>query len=277
MSLDDENWTDDEDHEPAGGDAPRAQPGPLPLRFHMLRAAGRSLAHARVALAGADLEEETAAMERGTATHAILFGTRRVVAYTGKQRRGKDWEAFKAINADAEILTRADYERSSRMAEAVSKSGLAMAVLAGTREKTILWQQQGRQCRTTPDVADYLRCVSELKTGASSDPARFQWHALKMGYHAQMAWHQTGVVGAGLGNPHDAFVVAVESAAPYPVTVFRVTDRALDAGERMCRLWFERIRGAETTGEWPAYSQSVVDLDIPEEDPDLVFGSVEAA
>lgn len=278
LTLADEDDEAPEEH--AGGDAAQAQPGPLPVRFHMLRAAGRSPAHARLALSGAELEDETAAMERGTSTHAILFGTRKVVAYPGKQRRGKEWETFQALHRNAEILTARGYECASRMAEAVSRSKLAMAVLAGSREQRILWQQQGRACRTTPDVASYLEYVTELKTTACADPARFQWHALRMHYHAQLAWHQTGVVSAGLGNPHSAFIVAVESAAPYPVTVMRVTDRALEAGEKLCRLWFERLIGCEKTNEWPwpeAYAQTVVDLDIPDDEPELIFGSVEAA
>jgi hypothetical protein len=255
---------------------------PPPVRFHMLRAAGRSPAHAQLAIAG-DSKKPTQSMEKGTAVHALVFGTRRVIPYTPPPdpkakpgsspkrvvRNGKTWDAFKAANPDTEILAPADYDKAQRMAEAVRACPLALDVLRGTQERTLLWTSQGRTCRTTPDAASYMEFASELKTCSCSDPQRFAWHALRMHYHAQMAWHLEGIAGAGLGQPRTAYVVAVESAAPYPVTVLQLTERALEAGEKLCRLWFERLIGCEKTGEWPPYAQSVVPLDVADEDFDL--------
>lgn len=258
------------------GSHPGECPQPFPpIRFSHLKAAGRSPAHARLALMG-EGDDETRSMERGSATHALLFETVPVVAYPGAVRRGKEWEAFQANHADDLIVTAADYEKANRMADAVRANYLAQDVLRGTREKTLLWKDGGRECRATPDVADYLNHVTELKTCATADPQRFTWQALRMHYHAQLAWYLDAVVACGLGRPQAAYIVAVESSAPWPVTVLRLTDRALEAGRRACRLWFERLRGCERTGEWPAYSQSVLDLDVPDEF-ELDFGDSEAA
>ena len=71
-------------------------------------------------------------------------------------------------------------------------------------------------------------------------------------------------------------LLAVESTAPYVVTVFRVTERALEQGRRTYRLWFERLMACEEADEWPGYVQSVVPLDVPESD-EVTFGEEEAA
>jgi hypothetical protein len=265
------------DLEPAE-DTARDADAPLPVRFHMLKAAGRSGMHARMALAGKG-DPTTTAMEKGSATHAILFATAPVVFFPGKARRGKEWETWKALRRrDELIVSRSEYEAANKMADAVRSHSLAMDVLNGTHERTILWDSMGRTCRTTPDAASYLEFATELKTCACSDPQRFVWQAIRMHYHAQMAWHLGGITNAGLGQPANAYVVAVESAPPWPVTVLRLTDRALDKGQALCQLWFEKLLGFERSNQWPAYAGHVVDLDVPDDDDlNLTFGDVEAA
>jgi hypothetical protein len=277
MILDD----DDDDFASAGlepaEDTARDPDAPLPVRFHMLKAAGRSGMHARMALAGVD-SETTTAREKGTATHAILFETAPVVFYPGKTRRGKEWEAWKALRRRGElIVSRSEYEAANRMVEAVRANPLAVEVLRGTRERSIFWQSMGRACRTTPDVASYLEFATELKTCACADPVKFTWQAIRMAYHAQMAWHLGGIINAGLGQPANAYVVAVESAPPWPVTVLKLTERALDKGQALCALWFEKLLGFERSGQFPPYAQHVVDLDVPDDDLELSFADVEAA
>lgn len=250
----------------------------IPVRFHHLRAVGRSPAHARLVLRGEE-GESTREMQRGTAVHAILFETKRVIRYTvedakayggkpeGKKvsRQGKAWEAFEAANIDAEILGGEEYEKAHRMADAVRADKLAMSVLGGTRERTILWDHLGRRCRATPDAAEYDSHVTELKTSSTSDPVRFTSHALRMHYHGQLAWQLDGVIASHLGRPSAAFVVAVESAPPFPVTTLRLTERALEKGRGLYHLWLERLLSCERANEWPSYAQSVVDLDVPED------------
>jgi hypothetical protein len=243
----------------------------LPVRFSHLRAYGRSAAHGKHAR---EVElEPTYAMQRGTAVHALLFGTRKVCGYPGPQRRGKEYDAFVAERPDFEILTMAEYEKAARMAEAVQASGLAMSVLSGECEKTLRFRWNGLDCRATPDCRgpNYL---TELKSSTTSDPVRFGWHALRMHYHAQMAMQRTGVdlMPGKCARIQNCFVVCVESAAPFPVTVFRIEERALEAGEKLLMLWAERLKNSEASGVWPPYVECIVPIDIPDDDePLLVF------
>lgn len=235
-------------------------PDPGPVRFSHLRAYGRSGAHGFHARFGVE-DDQTYAMERGTATHAILFDTRKVCGYPGSVRRGKDYEAFAAEHADYEILTGAEYDKARRMADAVRQCELAQSVLQGATEQTLLFRWMGQDCRSTPDVrgADYC---TELKTCATSDPERFPWHALRMHYHAQMRLEAIASQAKGY-RVDNCYVVAVESSEPFPVTVYRITDRALEMGERLLMLWMERLRGCELSGEWPPYVTSMAEIDLP--------------
>lgn len=233
-----------------------------PIRFSHLRAYGKSGAHGLLARLGEE-DAETGAMELGTAVHAILFGTAAVMAYPGPVRRGKEYDKFVLDHPDTEILTAKAYGAANNMAEAVSASSLAMNVLKGTLEKTILFKYIGRECRVTPDVRG-LDYVTELKTSQSADPNIFPHHALRMHYHAQLAFQRSGC--ASIGVPiKDAYIVAVESAAPYLITVLHLSDRALEMGEKLCTLWMERLGGCEDARTWPGYVESMIELDVFDE------------
>jgi len=194
----------------------------------------------------------------GTAVHAIAFATKNVIAYDGI-RRGKAWDEFKAEHQDAHILSMAENYKARGMADALLADTNAVKVLAGVAETTIKFNWYGRECRSTPDVRgpDYM---TDLKTCSSSDPAKFMWHSARMAYHAQMRMQQMAC-GQDIDAP--AYLVAVESTEPYPVTVFRMTENALMEGEKLLSIWMERLKACEESQQWPAYAQSIVPLDIP--------------
>jgi len=231
----------------------------LPIRFSHLRAYGRSALHgfhARQTEA-----EQTVAMQRGTAVHALLFGNRKVAGWDGAVRRGKAYDEFAAANPDVEILTASEYEKSCKMAQAVRDSKVAAPYLEGVTEQTIRFKWYGRECRATPDIRGHKRVV-ELKTSNTSDPERFPWQSLKMKYHAQLRMQQI----ATAEDAEEAYVIVVESAEPFPVTVFRVTDEALVDGEKCLVAWMERLVTCEKSQYWPPYVECVVPLDVPRDD-----------
>jgi hypothetical protein len=239
-----------------------------PVHLTRLKLMGQSPAHYQAAV-----EPEGGAIDRGGALHAILLGGRRYLAYPGKVRRGKEYERFCADNADAVVLAQKDFDRALGMAAAVRACKPAMRVLEGQHELEINWQYLGRDCQSHLDVLG-TGYITELKSAASSDPDRFTWQAIRMGYNAQLAFYREAVIAAGLGVPKEAYVVAVESSAPFVVTVMRLTARALDQGARSCRLWMERLLACEAANDWPGYAMDIVPLDVPEEDVPLVFSGV---
>jgi hypothetical protein len=244
-------------------DVPRPPPADEPLRFSRLKRFSQSAAHFAYAP-----ELDGSHLDIGSAAHSMLLGGTNVVAFPGKVRRGKEFDAFVADNPDALILSRSEHARAAGMAEAVRRCGDAMRVLDGEREKTFTWKLQGRLCRGTPDVRT-AKFITELKTGETADPRFFPFKVRRFCYHGQLAWYSDGAVLAGLPDPQEHYVVAVEAAPPYVVTVFRIKPKDIEQGRRMTRLWFERLLQCEAAQQWPGYSQTIVELDLGDDWSDI--------
>jgi hypothetical protein len=102
------------------------------------------------------------------------------------------------------------------------------------------------------------------------------WHALRMGWLAQGVWYLDGLAAGGQILRH-VRIVAVEPTAPYAVTVFKLTAKAMDGARRTYRSWFEHLMACEASDEWPPYAQGEVDLDVPDDEPELDWGDAEEA
>lgn len=242
-----------------------------PVRFSALKHMARSPAHYAAAVETAF--DETVSMRLGSAAHALLF-EQPVSVFTGKVRRGKAWEAFQEEHADETIVNRREYEHARRLVDAIQNHRDARELIYADDavwEKTIDWKTLGRECRSTPDVRA-TRYIVDLKTTRCSEPQRFNRDGTFRSYHAQLAFYLDAVIASGLGKPAEAYIVAVESSPPFPVTVLRLTDRAIDQGRRLCRLWFERLLQCEEANYWPGYVQGVVDFDVLDDPIELMVG-----
>jgi hypothetical protein len=248
-----------------------------PLRNSHLKAMQRSPLHARHAILCDS--EPTLAMRVGSGVHSLLLGGAPLALYPGKVRRGKEYDAFVAAQPDdAIIMNRADYDRSHRIADAVRRDPLAVDVLfrpGSLYEKTIYWEQNGRARRCTPDVRSASHLV-ELKSTRNAAPEKFRWDAIRMCYHAQLADYRNAMHASAGAFPDDVYIVAVEQLAPFGVSVHRLTDRAIDMGDRMVRAWLEQFIACETAGTFPSYSQSVVEFDVDEPNEEFVFDDEES-
>ena len=229
----------------------------LPVRFSHLRAYGRSAMHGHYARTTE--WKPTAPMLLGTAVHKLALNIGAVIAYPGKVRRGSEWEAFRDSHADSQILTAAEFAKATAMAEMLAECDIAREIMNGIAEETILFDWYGRKCRATPDVRG-KGFVTDLKTCQTSDPEKFVWSSLRFAYHAQMRMQ------CEAAKVDIAYIVAIESTEPYPVTVFRVTDEALAEGEKSLSLWMERLITCEASNSYPPYSQSILPLDVPRND-----------
>lgn len=244
-----------------------------PLRFHHLKEVGlKSGAHyldlVQRQARGQD-SEQTPSLEKGTALHHLIFGTCRVVYYPGAVRRGKEWEAFQEAHSEDQILTKTDYDKTHRMAQSIYRHERARELLLdGSKiyEKQLRWTMLGRTCRITPDSvpADYSYLV-DLKTTQSSEPFLFGKQAHRYHYVTALDYYRTGIRSLNLGPVNDCYLVAVENTAPYTVTVFHATEKALERGHRIWWGWFEKLRGYEALGTFPGYAFNDVDLDAPDD------------
>lgn len=238
-------------------------PRGVPWRFHHLLAAGRSLAHALHAFQLHD--KSTLSIRLGAGTHALLFG-QPVALFEGATRRGKVWDAFEAEHAGKVILNRSEHDKAKAMADAIRGHALASKLLFApdvVHERTILWEQQGRKRRSTPDARGDVHLV-ELKSTRCAEPSKFARDALYCGYYAQLADQAAAIESESGTRPWDAYVVAVENTPPYVTQVFHLSQRALEIGERQRQEWFRRLCHAADNNVWTGYAADVVPLDPPE-------------
>lgn len=242
-----------------------------PVRFSRLKLLGKSPAHY-----AANPNLEGGGINKGSALHSYLLGDAdRVVIYEkARNKKHKAYQAFLEEHPDCEILSPREAVDVEGMRESLHRHERAMQLLDGIREERIEWSLGGRACAGTPDVV-HLRAegkvLVELKTGQSSAPDIFRWQSRKLAYHAQLAWYARGLEMASVYTPGpvtEQYIVAVESSAPYPVTVFKVTDALRRAGEKQCRIWFEQLLVCERTGRWPGYVDADVELDEEERELD---------
>jgi hypothetical protein len=236
-------------------------PRRVPVRFSRLKRMAQSALHYWQSCQYDD--DDTLARRIGRGVHAILFSQPLVV--WPKRRQGKAWEEFEATNSGKEILNASEHAQALATATSIRRHPVASRLLFnGTvLERTISWTIQGRACSGTPDAVG-AKHLADLKTARTTEPDRFTRQATWMSYHAQLAWYQDALEIAGMGRPEECYIIAVESAAPYAVTVLRLTERALDQGRRLNRLWWERLMVCEASNAWPAYVSSVVDFDVPD-------------
>lgn len=248
-----------------------------PVRFSRLKLMGKSAAHFAEGYGA-----ETGPMRKGSATHAYLLGgDKKVVTYTGGRRddRIAKWREFKAEHAGMHILIPSDLEDVAGMRKSLERHRRAMQLLDGIQENRIHWTDLGRSCMGTPDVVipkNGKTIGVELKTCQTSHPERFVWQCRKLAYHAQCAWYKRGIELCGNYQPaavDEFYVVAVESSAPYPVTVFKLDEESLEAGAKMNRLWLEQLLVCEEHNHFPAYAESDVLLSVVETELALDWSS----
>jgi len=254
-------------------------PRSIPTRFSLLKLMALSPAHyahgcqlpqddSLASRLGAFTTDRKEALRFGTAVHLMLLGEQAKVARFCGRRAGKAWDDFQRGAAEASaavILNEKEHARATMVAAAIRGNARAMELLFdGTIvEQRIDWSWLGRAIRSTPDAVAPTRIV-DLKTTQSAKPDVFVRQGLRLFYHAQSALYRTCFDEVfGTGALKECFIVAVEKSSPFPVTILRMTDEALDIGARLCRLWMEQLLGCELMNEWPSYSESDVAFDVP--------------
>jgi hypothetical protein len=238
------------------------------LRYSTLKLMATSPRAYRLAV-----QDDAAHLRTGSATHALVYGTPRVVAYDGI-RRGKEWEAFRGVHeaAGSIVVNTAEYETASAIAAAVVADPVVRELRLLDRsgahaEERIEWDFCGRPFTSTPDLCCRHFAV-DLKTTRYARPSWFLGEIMRRHYHVQAALYRLAIQQAHGYTPRDSYVVAVESKSPHHVVVYRLTPKLLAMGERTAALWLEQLRQCEAADEWPGYVSHVVDADVPEWDAD---------
>lgn len=250
--------------------APPPDPRTVPVRFSSLKHMASSPLHYRHQVQYG--RDDTLCMRIGRGAHALVLGE--PIIEFPHVRSGKRWEAFKAQHSDKEILNAKEYAVANGIYGAVTSHRVASEILFGTDavlEETLHWSLMGRACTSRPDSRRGTTVLTDLKTTRCAEPVRFARDATFRLYHGQMDFYARAMAELFGHRPDHVFCVAVESKAPYAVTVLELTPSALAEGERCWRLWFERLLVCEASNHWPAYSEAIEPLDVQEGSGDVTL------
>jgi hypothetical protein len=135
----------------------------------------------------------------------------------------------------------------------------------GKPEQTLIWQDTatGVMCRAK---TDWLRPdgIVDYKSAADADEEHLRKTVWSYGYYIQDAFYRRGFRATHPGvEPFFAFV-AQEKEAPYLVTVFQITDRALAHGDWQVDEALRIYSRCVETGAWPGYpTDEITDIDLP--------------
>jgi exodeoxyribonuclease VIII len=200
--------------------------------------------------------EDSTSLLKGRAAHTAVFEPdefgRVYAVYKGKIRRGKDWDAFKAVHPEDSILKLDEYNQALAIRDAVRNHPVAgMILLGGYAEQSIEWTDQltGIRCKARLDWYNDI-ALADLKGTGSVDARWFGSLAARMKYHAQAAFYSDGLV-AATGRRPPPKLIAVETNPPYDCAVFPLSDDDLFAGTETYQGWLKRVVECRESGVWP--------------------------
>lgn len=220
--------------------------------------------------------KDTDALRLGRAIHTAvfqpeLFNAEFIALPEGIDRRtskGKaDYAQFVADNGHKSILKPDDFNRALEVATEVRCNPHALRLISDSHvELSLDWEDSatGVKCKGRIDCYnEELGIVIDLKTTQDASRFGFPKKLYGYGYHRQAAWYLEGLRAHGEHPRHFVFI-AVETAPPYSLGLYRLTDDVLSLSkaenEALIRKYAECVR----TDSWPGYTEGIEDISIPE-------------
>lgn len=253
--------------------------------YHAHKAFSASWAKARTPAHAMTRKEATPAMRMGTAIHSAILGAgaRPTLAPCLDWRKKETKDAAAAACAQLGLLavpqSREEFESLceasglllmtaeemstiSNVVDAVAAHPDASELLShGKPEVSIIGQID-----STPVKAriDWYRpgILVDLKTTSDASEDAFQRSAYNLGYHIQMAWYRDLLRGAAMPVV-DSYIIAVETAFPHGVMVYRMDETALACGEEVYMAKLAQYGECMAANRWPCYDMGIRTLTLP--------------
>jgi hypothetical protein len=235
----------------------------------------KTCAHAKAILDGR-VTFDSDAMTLGTAVHQLLLRDDRVdILEFDSYRKAEAQEKRDWSRSIGRVpILRPRFDEAREIAQHVNGQMLELGITPtpftkGSAEVVIRWDDpSGARCRALLDwLHDDLSVIDDLKTTSDASPRKFARHIFNMGYDVQAAFYVRAVrLGTKMPDdfPFPRFRwVVVETKPPYPISVHTLTERAMASAQvkvdTAIQLWNECM----ASGVWPAYPNSVQEVDIP--------------
>ena len=218
----------------------------------------------------------------GTACHAmVLEPNRELLMVLPLEFKDYRTNAAKELRDVARIqnlipLLTHQHEAVVEMARAVNGHPLAnLALSDGVAERSYFWKDKTtglmRKCR--PDfiktvnvaTAATINSVVNFKTAASAHPNEISRAAWNNHWWSSEWYTYEGM--AACGHPvrtQEYLYVVVEKEPPHFVMVYRLPERMIEMGAIWTRKAIDTFAACLSTGEFPGYGESIVEVEAPQ-------------
>ncbi len=224
------------------------------------------------------------AMDFGTIIHTAILEPDKLAGsyavFTGKTRRGKAWDAFKAENEGIPIVSQQTEDAIPIICDNVAKNHEAMGILnQSAKEVSMFWEEScGCQCKARLDVVDFDgRLIADVKTTSKIGFRQFSRQVFDTGLMIQVG-HYAQAFRKCTGADHNPtfWFLCCESVAPYRVVCRPLSEEAVEYGRVNNLATIAKIFIGQTGNGWTklADEEGVREIDLPEymkETPKLDF------
>ena len=202
------------------------------------------------------------------------------VTYPGKQRRGKEWEAFLEQHADYEILSTAEFALVHDMVRALHEHEHAHELISTVDRHTeipLQWTDKhtGLPCKGRMDLVVQPGCkaaelapggepveVWDLKSTQTVKERRLVSEMADRLYHCQLAFYRRGLVANGF-RVGRCGLICQEKAGPWDVFVMQYDAGALFAADLVLDKLLERLSACLASDKWPGASPGTQKRGLP--------------
>ena len=216
--------------------------------------------------------EPTRSMTLGSALHAAvlepeLFAKQYMLLREVTDRRASAYKEAVKVYGSEFVLTGKEADYIIGMQETIKAHPYAGSVLAlaGRPELSVITKDPetgaGVRCRF-----DYLTdCGTpvDLKTTQDARPNEFSRSIANYNYHVQAAFYEDVWFWETGERLKRMEFIAVESAMPHAINVFRLDDEAYQEGRRIYREALNTYARCLDSGHWPAYGDEPQWLNLP--------------
>ena len=210
------------------------------------------------------------AMVLGSATHtAVLESDQFLLEYAlwrGKQRRGKEWEAFQVQHKGQTILRASSYAHCLQLRDAVRGHAPARKLLEtpGRAEVSIVWDHSsGVRCKSRIDYLGNYSTLVDLKTTRDPSPRSFGRDAARLQYPLQLAFYADAVTAAIGCKPGLVAIIAVQNCEPFDVAVYHVPPEVLRLGRQQYEELLPKLEQCQQQQQWPGVAPEPLELELP--------------
>lgn len=188
-------------------------------------------------------------------------------------------DAKAAHEADCEgkeLITEEEYEKSCAIRDAVMSHPIASKIFAkdsGIAELSCYAEdpETGLKLRVRPDWYRFDGIVADLKTTRVADYDGFSKSINDYRYNVQDPFY-TDVIKLALEQntnkltlkkPKDFIFVAVESTAPYHVSVYRLGEESREIGRKEYKEDLQKYLECSKEDKWGGYSEKIEVIELP--------------